>query len=131
DETRRVRAINPTLTPKSWGGMTIATGGIVSVAGGFGSADYLVLDSGQAIAQGFEYAGAPALDAAGDMLIPDVAAGALRNVDHTTDAMSVVAGYGKGGTLPLFLGQPSGLAAAPDGTLIATVKSARLLRIDR
>lgn len=130
DSDERIRVVNMSAQPATWAGLTIGTGHILTVAGD-GSPRYLVVDTGNALQQGFRSASAPpVVDANGDLLVLDVGNDLLRRIDATTGEMTTVAGYGAGGAISTWMHLPHGIVALEDGSAVVATRSGRLVHVD-
>lgn len=127
EEGQKVRIANLTSQSQSWGGLTLSTGQIRTIAGS-GISDFLLVDTGAGVAQSFRTPGPPILDADGSLLVPDIGNHVIRRIDATTGEMRVVGGYAGADSLATFANSPGGIAFRGSEMLV-TARNARLLSI--
>lgn len=131
DRSNRVRVINEGGQPASWGTVTIATAGIMTVAGG-GSTGFVLDSNGTAaLTQQFSFGTPPqiAFDATGNLFVPDPGVNVVRKVDAASGTMSIIAGLASSGAVDSFALDPSGVVRAPDGSFYMTARIPYLLRV--
>lgn len=130
DNNQRMRLVNLSGAPVSFGTLNVASSFILSIAGTGRSTPFQ--DGALATSQGFDFIRAnPVTDAAGNVYVPDSDNGVIRKIDRVTGTMTVIAGFAGHSDNLDYLDEPMGMATAADGTsLLFTAKNGRLWKLD-